>query len=48
VFDKTKAKVDTLINDRVNQPIKTSIAISVAAFLIAGLALILVVKNANH
>jgi hypothetical protein len=48
VFDKTKGKVDTLINDRVSQPIKISIMISVAAFIMAGLALIMVVKNANR
>lgn len=48
MFDKTKGKVDTLINDRVSQPIKISIMISVAAFIMAGLALIMVVKNANR
>lgn len=48
VFDKTKDKVNTLVNDRVTAPIRTSIVISVAAFLLAGLALILVVRNADH
>jgi hypothetical protein len=45
MFEKTKGKVDTLINDRVSAPIKTSILISVAAFIIAALALILVVHG---
>ena len=48
MFDKTKDKVNVLVNDRVTAPIRTSIVISVAAFLIAGLALILVVRNADH
>lgn len=48
MFDKTKSKVDTLINDRVSAPIKTSVVISVCAFIMAGLALILVVRNANN
>lgn len=47
VFDKTKAKVDTLVNDRVSAPIRTSILISCAAFVIAGIALLLVVSRGN-
>jgi len=48
MFDKTKDKVNTLVNDRVTAPIRTSIVISVTAFFIASLALILVVRNADH
>ena len=48
VFDKAKAKIATEINDRVTNPIRTSIIISVAAFLMAGIALILVVRHADN
>jgi len=41
MFEKTKDKVDTLLNDRVAAPIKTSLAISLAALGVAGLALLL-------
>ena len=45
MFDKTKEKLDTLINDRVTAPVRTSMVIACAAFVIAGLALCLVVAN---
>jgi len=48
MFDKTKSKIDTLVNDRVSAPIKTSVIISITAFVIAGLALIVAVNNANR
>lgn len=41
VFDKIRNRADTLINDRVVAPTRTAVIISIAAFLIAGLALIL-------
>lgn len=40
VFEKTKKRIDTAINDRITAPITTAVIISVAAFLLAGLALI--------
>lgn len=48
MFEKTKQKAETLINDRVTQPIKMGIIISCAAFVIAGIALMVAVKNANR
>jgi hypothetical protein len=48
VFDKAKARISTEINDRVTSPIRTSIVISVVAFIMAGIALILVVRNADR
>ena len=48
MFDKTKNKVDTYVNDRVTAPIRTAVIISVAAFIIAGIALMVAVKNADH
>lgn len=47
MFDRTKAKVDTLINDRVTSPVRTGIIISVCAFIIAGLALVIVLTKVN-
>lgn len=44
VFDKTKAKAETFISDRVTAPVRTSMMISIAAFILAGIALIFVVK----
>jgi hypothetical protein len=43
MFGKTKGKVDTFINDRVSAPIRASVTISVCAFILAGLALMIVV-----
>ena len=43
MFDKTKAKVETQLNDRVAAPIRTSVLISCAAFCIALVALLIVV-----
>lgn len=40
MFDKTRAKIETQLNDRVTNPIRTSIVIAIAAFIMAGLALI--------
>lgn len=49
IFDKTKAKISTQINDRVTNPIRTSIIIAVSAFIMAGIALILsVVRYADN
>lgn len=48
MFKGTKEKVDTFVNDRVNAPIRTAIVISVAAFIVAGIALIVVVANAHR
>lgn len=48
MFDKTKAKAETLINDRVVAPIRTSILIAVTAFIMAGLALVLAVRNSAN
>lgn len=48
MFEKTKAKVDTVINDRVTQPIRLSFIISCSAFIIAGLALVVAVNRADR
>lgn len=47
VFDKTKDKVNTLVNDRVAAPIRTSVLIACCAFIMAGIALMLVVSRGN-
>lgn len=39
MFEKTKHKVDILINDRIEAPIKTSLVISVISLGIAALAI---------
>lgn len=49
VFDKARQKVDTLINDRVVAPTRTAVVISIAAFIVAGIALMVAVsRNADH
>jgi hypothetical protein len=48
MFDKTRARVDTMVNDRVTQPVRTSIVISCTAFILAALALAIVIGNADH
>lgn len=40
--------MDTLINDRVVAPTRTAVLISIAAFIVAGIALIVAVNRANH
>lgn len=47
MFDKTKAKFLTQVNDRVTAPVRTSITIAVAAFIMAAIALILAVRHAD-
>lgn len=47
MFTRTKAKLNTVVNDRVTQPVTAGIIISTAAFILAGIALILVVRNAD-
>jgi hypothetical protein len=48
MFDRTKARISTEVNDRITNPIRTSIVISVVAFIMAGIALIVVVHRADH
>lgn len=48
MFEKTKGKVDTLINDRVVAPTRTAVAISLVAIIVAGIALMVAVSRANH
>ena len=43
MFDKTKAKAETFINDRVTAPVRTSVAISITALIIAAIALLVAV-----
>lgn len=48
MFDKTRAKIETQLNDRVTNPIRTTFVIAIAAFIMAGIALIVsVARNAN-
>ena len=42
MFEKTKAKIETQLNDRVTAPIQTSLIISITALLVAGIALVIV------
>lgn len=48
MFEKTKGKVDTLINDRVVAPTRTAVAISIVAIILAGIALIVAVNRATN
>lgn len=48
LFEKTRGKVDTLINDRVVAPTRTALMISLAAFVVASIALIVAVNRADH
>ena len=48
LFQKMREKVDTLVNDRVVAPTRTALMISLAAFVIAGIALIVAVNRADH
>jgi len=48
MFDKTKARATALINDRVTAPITTALVISALAFIMAGLALALVISGERH
>lgn len=48
MFEKTKGKVDTLINDRVVAPTRTAVAISIVAIVLAGIALIVAVNRATN
>ena len=41
MFEKTKGKIDTLVNDRVTAPVRTSVVISVTALILAGIALMI-------
>lgn len=45
LFEKTRGKVDTLINDRVVAPTRTAVVISIAAFIVAAIALIVAVNH---
>lgn len=48
IFDKTKARASALINDRITAPITTALVISAIAFIMAGLALALVITGERH
>ena len=45
MFEKTKGKIDTLVNDRVTAPVRTSVVISVTALIVAGIALMVAVSK---
>lgn len=47
MFGKTRERIDTFVSDRVTSPIRTAVMISVAAFAMAALALLLTARNAN-
>jgi hypothetical protein len=47
MFDKTKDKINTQINDRITAPIHTAVIISVTAFIMAGLALMIAINKAS-
>jgi len=45
---QVKKKIDTVINDRVTQPITIGLAVSLLALTVAGIALFVAVCNADH
>ncbi len=47
MFDKTKQRISEQVNDRVTTPVRTSLIIATAAFIIAALALIVAVHRAD-
>ena len=48
MFDKTKAIINEQINDRITSPVRTAVMIACAAFLMAGLALIIASRDLCH
>ena len=48
VFDSIKKRADTLINDRVTAPVRLAVIVSVAAFTVALIALIVSVNHADN
>lgn len=48
MFDKTKARMDLLIKDRITAPVTTALIMSALAFIMAGLALALVITGERH
>jgi hypothetical protein len=48
IFDKTKARANAFINDRITAPVTTALIISALAFIMAGLALALTITGERH
>jgi hypothetical protein len=48
VFGGIKKRADTLINDRVTAPVTMAVIVSITAFILAGIALVVVVNRADH
>lgn len=47
MFGKTRERIDTFVSDRVTSPVRTAVVISVAAFTMAALALLLTARSVN-
>ena len=47
MFDKTKARINQQVEDRVTAPVRTALVISLTALVIAGLALVMAVNRAS-
>ena len=41
MFEKTKAKIETQLNDRVTAPVQTAVILSITALIVAGIALMI-------
>lgn len=48
VFENIRKKADTIINDRVVAPTRTAVIVSIAAFTVALIALIVAVNHADR
>jgi hypothetical protein len=51
MLDKTKGKINTLINDRITAPVTTALIVSALAIIIAGIALAMAItgdRNADR
>jgi hypothetical protein len=48
VFDGIKKRADVLINDRVTAPVRLAVIVSIAAFIMGGIALIVVANRAAN
>lgn len=48
MFDKTRARINQQVEDRVTAPVRTSVVLSLAAIVIAAIALIVTVNRAGN
>jgi hypothetical protein len=48
MFEKTKKRIDTQINDRIVAPSRTAVVFSITALILSALALTVAVSYANR